>query len=166
MKHILYSLFLFVSMTAEAQTWEKKTEAADIVKETPERIYYILNVDSVTSVKVYADNDEWYLSTKFHRNGFKINIKMFQTQLMEIQTSATFGFLGPDGNITQPTLKNIKMTATQRAQVIGSGKYTSNDAAKVSNYLKVNEGWVQIIAPLHMGGELNMKIPCIPDNVK
>ena len=166
MKQILFTLYLFAAMTAGAQTWEKKTEAADIVKETPERIYYLLNVDSVTSVKVYADNDEWYLSTKFHRNGFKITRKMFQTQLMEIQTYATFGFLGPDGNITQPTLKNIKMTATQRAQVIGSGKYTSKDAAKVADYLKTNEGYVHIIAPLHMGGELNMKIACIPDNVR
>ena len=166
MKKLLTALFALCCMTASAQTWEKKTEAADIAKETPERTYYQLQMDSVTTVKVYADNDEWYLTTKFHRNGFKLNIKLYQTQLREIQTHATFAFLDADGNVAQPTLKNIKMTTTDRAQTIGSGKYTDEQAAQVAQHLKCAEGCVQIVAPLHMGGELNMKIPCIPASLQ
>ena len=63
-------------------------------------------------------------------------------------------------------LKNIKMTATDRAQTIGSGKWTENDADKVSVYLKTATGCVQIVALLHMGGEYNAKIPCIPADIQ
>ena len=157
---------MMVSMTVSAQTWEKNKEEADVVKGMPERIYYLINMDSVTTMKVYADNGEWYLRTKFTRNGFKLKMKMFQMQMQEIQSVATFGFLDTDGNIAKPTLKNVKMTATERAQVIGSGKFTSNDAVKVAQYLLNAKGCVQIISPLHLGGEFNMKIPCIPDDLK
>lgn len=167
MRKVLFIFALLMSgLTAGAQEWEKKTEPADVVKETPERVYYSINMDSVTTMKVYADNGEWYLRTRFSHNGFKLKIKAFQTRIQEIQSFATFGFLDPSGNISKPTLKNIKMTATERAQVIGSGRFTGKEALKVSEYLQNEKGYIQIIAPLHMGGELNIKIPCIPDEVK
>ena len=166
MKKVLFLLFMCLPMLVCAQTWEKKTEPADVIKGTPERAYYTIDMDSVTSMKVYADNGEWYLRTRFSRNGFKLKMKMFQMQMQELQSVATFGFLDTDGNIARKTLKNIKMTSTERAQVIGSGRFTGDDAMKVSEYLKSENGFVQIIAPLHMGGEFNMKIPCIPEDVR
>lgn len=166
MKKFVTIMMLLASMTAGAQRWVKKTEPADVIKGTSERVYYSIDMDSVTTFKMYADNGEWYLRTRFFRNGFKLKIKAFQRQVQEIQTRATFGFIDNEGNIAQPTLNDVKMTATERAQVIGFGKFTSNDALEVSNYLKNGRGCVQIIAALHMGGEFNMKIPCIPDEVK
>ena len=167
MKKVLLTMVLMLAgMTVSAQTWEKKTKEADIINEIPERTFYQLQLDSVTTVKVYADNNEWYLTTKFNRNGFKLNIKAFQVQVREIQTRASFAFLNEEGSIAQPTLKNIKMTATDRAQTIGSGKWTENDADKVAVYLKIATGCVQIVAPLHMGGEYNEKIPCIPTDIQ
>ena len=167
MKKVLLTLVLMlVTMTISAQTWEKKNQEADIINEIPERTFYQLQLDSVTTVKVYADNNEWYLTTKFNRNGFKLNMKAFQVQVREIQTHASFAFFDADGNVAQPVLKNIKMTATDRAQTIGSGKWTENDADKVSVYLKTATGCVQIVALLHMGGEYNAKIPCIPADIQ
>lgn len=166
MKRLITFALLLLSITAGAQTWEKKTQAADIINETPERIFYQLQMDSVTTVKVYPDNNEWYLTTKFNRNGFKLNMKVFQTQVREIQSRASFAFLDADGSIAQPTLKNIKMTATDRAQTIGSGKWTEDKAVQVAEYLLIATGCVQIVAPLHLGGELNMKIPCIPTDIQ
>lgn len=167
MKKVLLTMVLMLAgMTVSAQTWEKKTKEADIINEIPERTFYQLQLDSVTTVKVYADNNEWYLTTKFNRNGFKLNIKAFQVQVREIQTRASFAFLNEEGSIAQPTLKNIKMTTTDRAQTIGSGKWTENDADKVAVYLKTATGCVQIVAPLHMGGEYNEKIPCIPTDIQ
>ena len=157
---------MLVAMTVSAQTWEKKTKEADIINEIPERTFYQLQLDSVTTVKVYADNNEWYLTTKFNRNGFKLNINAFQVQVREIQTRASFAFLNEEGSIAQPTLKNIKMTATDRAQTIGSGKWTENDADNVAVYLKTATGCVQIVALLHMGGEYKVKIPCIPADIQ
>lgn len=165
-KGLITMLVLFISLAINAQVWEKRTEEADIVKGTTARNYYFINIDTVTTIKVYAEGGEWYLQTKFNRNCFKIKPKAFQRQVSEFQTFATFGFLDSKGNIAQPTLKEVKMTATNRSQTIGSGKYTSKESEKISDYLLNNSGWVQIIAPLHFGGELNMKIPCIPDNVK
>lgn len=167
MKKVLLTMVLMLAgMAVSAQTWEKKTKEADIINEIPERTFYQLQLDSLTTVKVYADNNEWYLTTKFNRNGFKLNIKAFQVQVREIQTRASFAFLDEEGSIAQPTLKNIKMTATDRAQTIGSGKWTENDADKVAVYLKTATGCVQIVAPLHMGGEYNEKIPCIPTDIQ
>ena len=166
MKRLITFALLLITMTASAQTWEKKTQEADIVNEIPDRTYYQLQLDSVTTVKVYADNNEWYLTTKFNRNGFKMNMKAFQVQVREIQTHASFAFLDADGNVAQPTLKNIKMTATDRAQTIGSGKWTEKDAEKVSVYLKTANGCVQIVASLHMGGEYKAKIPCIQSDIQ
>ena len=166
MKKLITMALLLVSMTAGAQTWEKKTQEADIINEIPERTFYQLQLDSVTIVKVYADNNEWYLTSQFNHNGFKLNMKMFQVQVREIQTRASFAFLNDEGSIAQPTLKNIKMTATDRAQTIGSGKWTEKDADNVSVYLKTATGCVQIVAPLHMGGEYNAKIPCIPADIQ
>ena len=166
MKKLITMALLLVSMTAGAQTWEKKTQEADIINEIPERTFYQLQLDSVTIVKVYADNNEWYLTSQFNHNGFKLNMKMFQVQVREIQTRASFAFLDEKGTIVQPTLKNIKMTATDRAQTIGSGKWTEKDADKVPVYLRTATGCIQIVAPLHMGGELNMKIPCIPADIQ
>ena len=166
MKRLIIFALLLVSMTAGAQTWEKKTQEADIINEIPERTFYQLQLDSVTTVKVYADNNEWYLTSQFNHNGFKLTMKAFQVQVREIQTRASFAFLNDEGSIAQPTLKNIKMTATDRARTIGSGKWTEKDADKVSEYLKTSTGCVQIVAPLHMGGEYNAKIPCIPADIQ
>ena len=166
MKRLITFALLLITMTASAQTWEKKTQEADIINETPERTYYELQMDSITSVKVFADNNEWFLTTKFNRNGFKLNMKMFQVQVREIQTHASFAFFDANGNVAQPTLKNIRMTATDRAQTIGSGKWTEKDAEKVSVYLKTANGCVQIVAQLHMGGEYKAKIPCIQSDIQ
>ena len=70
MKQLLTFALLLLTMTAGAQNWEKKTEAADIIKETPERTYYELKMDSITTVKVYADNCEWYLTSLMPNNAF------------------------------------------------------------------------------------------------
>ena len=166
MKQLLTFALLLLTMTAGAQTWEKKTESADIIKETPERTYYELRMDSITTVKVYADNCEWYLTSLMPNNAFKLTLKAFQMQVSEMQSRATFGFLDTDGNIAQPTIKNIKVTATYHGRIIGSGKWTEQAANKVAVYLLTCEGSVQVVAPLHMGGEYNAKIPCIPKSIQ
>lgn len=166
MKKLITLALLLLSIAAGAQTWEKKTEAADIVKETPERTYYEFQMDSITTIKVYADKCEWYLTRLMPNNAFKMTIKAFQTQVREIQSRATFGFLDTDGNIAKPTIKNIKVTATYHGRTIGSGKWTEQAANKVAVYLLTCEGSVQIVAPLHMGGEYNAKIPCIPKSIQ
>lgn len=166
MKKLITLALLLLSIAASAQTWEKKTEAADIVKETPERTYYELQMDSITTIKVYADKCEWYLTRLMPNNAFKMTIKAFQTQVREIQSRATFGFLDTDGNIAKPTIKNIKVTETYQGRTIGSGKWTEQAANKVAIYLLTCEGCVQVVAPLHMGGEYNAKIPCIPKSIQ
>ena len=166
MKKLITFALLLLSIAAGAQTWEKKTEAADIVKETPERTYYELQMDSITTIKVYADKCEWYLTRLMPNNAFKMTIKAFQTQVREIQSRATFGFLDTDGNIAKPTIKNIKVTATYHGRTIGSGKWTEQAANKVAIYLLICDGSVRVVAPLHMGGEYNAKIPCIPKSIQ
>ena len=166
MKKLLFLICALCCTAASAQTWEKKTEEADIINDTPERTYYELQMDSITTVKVYADNNEWYLTKKMANNAFKLNIKAFQMQVREIQTRASFAFLAADGKSAHQPLKNIKMTATYHGRTIGSGKWTDREADKVAVYLKTATGCVQIVAPLHFGGELNMKIPCIPASLQ
>ena len=166
MKQLLTFALLLLTMTASAQTWEKKTQEADIINETPERIYYELVMDSITTVKVFSDSNEWYLTKKMANNAFKLNIKAFQMQVREIQTRASFAFLDADGKSAHQPLKNIKMTATYHGRTIGSGKWTDREADKVAVYLKTATGYVQIVAPLHFGGELNIKIPCIPASLQ
>ena len=53
------------------------------------------------------------------------------------------------------------MTAANRGRTIGSGKFTDKKANKVASYLKSAKGYVQIVIPLHFGGDDNIKIPCI-----
>ena len=166
MKKLLFLICALCCTAASAQTWEKKTEEADIINDTPERTYYELQMDSITTVKVYADNNEWYLTKKMANNAFKLTIKAFQMQVREIQTSASFAFLAADGKSAHQPLKNIKMTATYHGRTIGSGKWTDREADKVAVYLKTATGYVQIVAPLHFGGELNIKIPCIPASLQ
>ena len=166
MKKLLFLICALCCTAASAQTWEKKTEEADIINDTPERTYYELQMDSITTVKVYADNNEWYLTKKMANNAFKLTIKAFQMQVREIQTRASFAFLAADGKSAHQPLKNIKMTATYHGRTIGSGKWTDREADKVAVYLKTATGYVQIVAPLHFGGELNIKIPCIPASLQ
>ena len=166
MKKLLFLICALCCTAASAQTWEKKTEEADIINDTPERTYYELQMDSITTVKVYADNNEWYLTKKMANNAFKLTIKAFQMQVREIQTRASVAFLDADGKSAHQPLKNIKMTATYHGRTIGSGKWTDREADKVAVYLKTATGYVQIVAPLHFGGELNIKIPCIPASLQ
>ena len=166
MKKLLFIMMLFVGLTANAQQWEKRTTPADVMKGTRAQTYYFIQLDSITSLKVNADDDQWRLYTKFSENAFKIKLKAFQTQLSELQTRATFGRFDPDGNLIPPLLQNIKMTASDRGQSIGMGKYTANESLLITDYLKKEHGWVEMIVPLFFGGEYRVKMPCIPDSIK
>ena len=71
-------IMLLAVITASAQTWEKESEEANIVKGTPKRDFYTLTIDSITSIKVYADTDEWYL-TRLNKK------KRIQNKISKIQ---------------------------------------------------------------------------------
>ena len=162
MKKVLsITIMLLLAMLANAQVWQKLTEEADIVRGTSQRDFYTLTIDSITDIKVYADTNEWYLTRQIRKNYFKIKIKIFNVNLQELQTTASFGLFDENGQLVGKVHDHVRMTATNRARTIGSGKYTEKEAIKLLSYLKSRKGHVQIVIPLQFGGEENIIIPCI-----
>ena len=166
MKRLLIVLLLLVILVANAQKWEKRTVLIDSLHGNWTRIVYIIQLDSVTCMKVHAGDDQWRLYTKFNGNAFSVNAKSLKIGAKELKTIASFKRFDPEGNIVEPILKDMKLTASDRGQSIGMGKYTANETLYITEYLKNEYGWVEMIAPLFFGGEYRVIIPCIPDNVK
>ena len=166
MKRLFFVVMLFAWIGANAQKWEKRTSLIDSLRSSLTRTFYFIQLDSVTYLRVNADDDQWRLYTKFTGNAFNINAKSLKIGAKEIKTIASFKRFDPEGNVVAPILKDMKLTASDRGQSIGTGRYMVDETLYITEYLKNEHGWVEMTTSLLFGGEYRVKIPCIPDSIK
>lgn len=164
MKQLITFVFLLLSITAGAQTWEKTIEPGDELKGTTDAVKYRM-ADSLSRqvIAFYQPGDYWKVGiggTIFQPD----KRGMVHKKSLNMIGYATIGFYDSENQLIKKW-ENCMVELTNGMQVAEAssniwGK-TSKGCRDVVPYLMNERGYVRIIIPTVRGKEFDMKIPCL-----
>ncbi len=161
MKKFLFIILMMTgTMAVSAQRWERKTIEADAMKGQIETVMYEWDNGNFSFI-IYDNHNGWTIhGVPFKPDPTHVNYRN------NFETFAKIGFYDNDDNLLESwdrcclELTNIYKTASSAASKKKKGQYA------VSNYLKVNEGYVRIIIPTILGDDWDVTIPCMKNENK